>query len=91
MTMIGALEALLELDMDTIRDGIGVVGFGGMPFRMLSKQKLAYYYQPQRKVGKVLSEHLHSLMTGTPAEELQTLLPYRRIDDLAAFREGEDF
>ncbi|UKV14597.1 LacI family transcriptional regulator [Thalassospiraceae bacterium SW-3-3] len=91
MTMIGALEALLELGMDTIRDGIGIVGFGGMPFRMLSKQKLAYYYQPQRKVGKVLSEHLHGLMTGTPAEELQTLLPYRRIDDLAAFREGEDF
>ena len=91
MTMIGALEALMELNMDTIRDGIGVVGFGGMPFRMLSKQKLAYYYQPQRRVGEVLARHLHDLMVGVPAQELQTLLPYRRIDDLAAFREGEDF
>ena len=91
MTMIGALEALMELNMDTIRDGIGVVGFGGMPFRMLSKQKLAYYYQPQRHVGEVLARHLHDLMVGVPAQELQTLLPYRRIDDLAAFREGEDF
>ena len=91
MTMIGALEALMELNMDTIRDGIGVVGFGGMPFRMLSKQKLAYYYQPQRHVGEVLAHHLHDLMVGVPAQELQTLLPYRRIDDLAAFREGEDF
>ncbi|KJE33639.1 LacI family transcriptional regulator [Thalassospira sp. HJ] len=91
MTMIGALEALMELGMDTIRDGIGVVGFGGMPFRMLSKQKLAYYYQPQRLVGEVLANHLHDLMNGTPASELQTLLPYHRIDDLAAFRDGEDF
>lgn len=91
MTMIGALEALMELGMDTIRDGIGVVGFGGMPFRMLSKQKLAYYYQPQRHVGEVIARHLHDLMNGTPAENLQTLLPYQRIDDLAAFREGEDF
>jgi LacI family transcriptional regulator len=91
MTMIGALEALMELGMDTIRDGIGVVGFGGMPFRMLSKQKLAYYYQPQRHVGEVLARHLHDLMNGTAPENLQTLLPYHRIDDLAAFREGEDF
>lgn len=91
MTMIGTLEALMELNMDTIRDGIGVVGFGGMPFRMLSKQKLAYYYQPQRRVGEVLARHLHDLMAGVPAQNLQTLLPYRRIDDLAAFREGEDF
>ncbi|WP_033070253.1 LacI family DNA-binding transcriptional regulator [Thalassospira australica] len=91
MTMIGALEALMELGMDTIRDGIGVVGFGGMPFRMLSRQKLAYYYQPQRHVGEVLARHLHDLMNGTPPENLQALLPYHRIDDLAAFREGEDF
>ncbi|MDP2699318.1 LacI family DNA-binding transcriptional regulator [Thalassospira sp.] len=90
MTMIGALEALPELGLDTVRDGIGLVGFGGMPFRMLSKQKLAYYYQPQRRVGKVLSDHLLALLDGTPAEDLQTLLPYRRIDDLAAFRDGDD-
>lgn len=58
---------------------------------MLSQQKLAYYYQPQHHVGEVLARHLHDLMNGTPAKNLQTLLPYHRIDDFATFREGEDF
>lgn len=86
MSVVGVVEGLGECGVDTVRDGVSVVGFGGMPFRMLSEQRVVYYYQPQRRVGTVLAQHLTALLNGEPAEGLQTVLPYERIDDLRRFR-----
>lgn len=91
MSIVGVLEGLIESGMDAKRDGVSVVGFGGMPFLTLSEQCVTYYYQPQRRVGAVLANHLTALLNGTPASNLQTVLPYVRIDDLRLFRTQEDF
>lgn len=90
MSVVGALEGIIETGRDTGRDGLRVVGFGGMPFRMLSDQKIVYYYQPQRRVGAVLAEHILALLSGEGPEGLQTVLPYTRIEDLSQFRTNED-
>ncbi|UEM07908.1 LacI family DNA-binding transcriptional regulator (plasmid) [Skermanella rosea] len=90
MSVVGVLEGLIGCGVDTIRDGLPVVGFGGMPFRMLSEQKVIYYYQPQRRVGEMLAHHTLALLEGRPAETLATVLPYVRIDDLRRFRDSED-
>ncbi|EAU65549.1 LacI family DNA-binding transcriptional regulator [Stigmatella aurantiaca] len=91
MSIVGTLEALLENGMDTQRDGLSVVGFGGMPFLTLSEQRVTYYYQPQVRVGTILANHLTALLNGHPAETLQTVLPYVRIDDLRVFRTHHGF
>jgi LacI family transcriptional regulator len=86
ISVFGVLEGLLACGRDTVRDGIAVVGFGGMPFRMLSDQRVVYYYQPQRRVGSVLAHHLTAVLGGEDLAGLQTVLPYTRVDDLRAFR-----
>lgn len=90
MSVVGALEGILESGRDTVRDGLRVVGFGGMPFRMLSEQKVVYYYQPQRRVGTVLAHHILGLLNGEPPESQQSILSYTRIEDLRQFRTNED-
>ncbi|PTL83726.1 LacI family transcriptional regulator [Vitiosangium sp. GDMCC 1.1324] len=91
MSILGTLEGLIGSGIDTVRDGVGVVGFGGMPFLTLSDQRVTYYYQPQRRVGTVLASHLSALLNGVPAEKLQTVLPYVRIDDVRMFRTHDEF
>ncbi|WP_257447300.1 LacI family DNA-binding transcriptional regulator [Archangium lipolyticum] len=91
MSIMGVLEALIESGMNAARDGVSVVGFGGMPFLTLSEQRIIYYYQPQRRVGAVLARHLIALLNGEPAANLQTVLPYVRIEDLRLFRTQEEF
>ena len=86
LSMFGAMEAALEQGMDPARDGLRIVGFGGMPFRMPFEQGVTYYYQPQRRDGEELARHMLALLQGEPAESLQTVLPYQRIDDLQRFR-----
>jgi len=86
LSMSGAMEAALEQGMEPGRDGLRIVGFGGMPFRMPFEQGVAYYYQPQRRDGEELARHMLALLGGAPAESLQTVLPYQRIDDLPRFR-----
>ena len=86
LSMFGAMEAALEQGMDPARDGLRIVGFGGMPFRMPFEQGVTYYYQPQRRDGEELARHMLALLGGEPAESLQTVLPYQRIDDLQRFR-----
>lgn len=90
MSVVGALEAIIDSGRDTGRDGLRVVGFGGMPFRMLSDQKVVYYYQPQRRVGAVLANHCLALLNGADPAGLQTILPYTRIEDLSQFRTNEN-
>ena len=90
MSVVGALEAIIESGRDTGRDGLRVVGFGGMPLRMLSDQKVVYYYQPQRRVGALLAEHCLALLNGADPAGLQTVLPYTRIEDLRRFRINEE-
>ncbi|QRK07419.1 LacI family DNA-binding transcriptional regulator [Archangium violaceum] len=90
MSIVGTLEGLLESGRDTKKDGLSVVGFGGMPFLTLSEQHVTYYYQPQSRVGTVLASHLKALLNGQPAENLQTVLPYARIDDLRLFRTQDE-
>lgn len=90
MSVVGVLEGLIGCGIDTVRDGLVVVGFGGMPFRMLSEQRVVYYYQPQRRVGDRLAEHVLALLAGDAPDTLATVFPYRRIDDLRRFREAED-
>ncbi|WP_224367042.1 LacI family DNA-binding transcriptional regulator [Hyalangium versicolor] len=90
MSIVGALEGLLESGMDAQRDGVSIVGFGGMPFLTLSEQPVTYYYQPQRRVGEILARHLTALLNGEPASNLQTVLPYMRIEDLRLFRTQGD-
>lgn len=91
MSIVGALEGLLESGRDTLRDGVSVVGFGGMPFLTLSEQRVTYYYQPQARIGSVLASHLTALLNGESPEGLQTVLPYARIEDLRLFRTQDDF
>jgi len=91
MSILGTLEGLLESGRDTKRDGLSVVGFGGMPFLTFSEQHVTYYYQPQSRVGAVLASHLIALLDGEPAENLRTVLPYVRIDDLRSFRTQDEF
>lgn len=86
LSMFGAMEAALERGIDPGRDGLRIVGFGGMPFRMPVERGVTYYYQPQRRDGEVLAHHLLAQLKGTPAAELQTVLPYQRIEDLQQFR-----
>lgn len=90
MSVVGALEGLLACGIHTVREGVEVVGFGGMPFRMLSEQRVVYYYQPQRRVGETLARHVLALLEGHAPEETTTILPYARIDDLSRFRSGEE-
>ncbi|MFY0579861.1 substrate-binding domain-containing protein [Cystobacter fuscus] len=90
MSIVGTLEGLIESGRDTKRDGVSVVGFGGMPFLTLSEQHVTYYYQPQSRVGAVLAKHLTALLNGEPAENLRTVLPYVRIDDLRLFRTQDE-
>jgi LacI family transcriptional regulator len=91
MSIVGTLEGLLESGRDTKRDGLSVVGFGGMPFLTLSEQRVIYYYQPQVRVGTVMAHHLIALLNGEPVEQLQTVLPYARIEDLRLFRTHDRF
>ncbi len=86
MSMVGTLEGLSESGRDTNRDGLSVVGFGGMPFLTLSEERVIYYYLPQVRVGTVLSNHLLALLNGESPEQLQTVLPYTRMEDLRVFR-----
>ncbi|MBP7334867.1 LacI family DNA-binding transcriptional regulator [Niveispirillum sp.] len=86
LSMFGAMEAALDHGMDPARDGLRIVGFGGMPLRMPFEQGVTYYYQPQRRDGEELARHVLALLSGTPAEQLQTVLPYQRVDDLSQFR-----
>lgn len=90
MSIVGTLEGLLESGRDTRRDGVSVVGFGGMPFLTLSEQHVTYYYQPQSRVGVVLANHLTALLNGEPVENLRTVLPYVRIEDLRLFRTKDE-
>lgn len=90
MSVIGALEGLMACGIDTVREGVTVVGFGGMPFRMLSEQRVVYYYQPQRRVGETLAHHVLALLEGQAPEGLTTILPYARIDNLGHFRNDEE-
>lgn len=86
LSMFGAMEAALEHGMNPTRDGLRIVGFGGMPFRMPFEQGVTYYYQPQRRDGEELARHMLALLGGSAPESLQTVLPYQRIDDLQRFR-----
>lgn len=86
LSMFGAMDAALEQGRDPARDGLRIVGFGGMPFRMPDERNITYYYQPQRRDGEELARHMLALLNGAPAESLQTVLPYQRIDDLQRFR-----
>ncbi len=89
MSVVGVLEGLIGCGIDTVRDGVPVVGFGGMPFRMLSEQRVVYYYQPQRRVGETLAHHTLALLAGEPPDALTTVLPYERTDDLRRFRDDD--
>ncbi len=86
LSMFGAMEAALDRGIEPEKDGLRIVGFGGMPFRMPVERGVTYYYQPQRRDGEVLAHHVLEQLRGTPAEALQTVLPYQRIDDLRQFR-----
>lgn len=86
LSMFGAMEAALELGMNPARDGLRIVGFGGMPFRMPFEEGVTYYYQPQRRDGEELARHMLALLAGASPDSLQTVLPYQRIDDLRRFR-----
>lgn len=86
LSMFGAMEAAFDQGMEPARDGLRIVGFGGMPVRMPFEQGVTYYYQPQRRDGEELARHMLALLAGTPSESLQTVLPYQRIDDLQQFR-----
>jgi len=85
-TVVGLLEGVLASGRDTVLDGIELVGFGGMPVHILSDQRVAFYFQPQQRVGAILASHVLALLDGADPAALQTVLPYRRIDDVAEFR-----
>jgi LacI family transcriptional regulator len=91
MSIVGTLEGLVETGRDPNRDGLSIVGFGGMPFLTLAEQRVIYYYLPQVRVGSILASHLLALMNGEPEEQLQTVLPYARIEDLRLFRTHDRF
>lgn len=86
LSMFGAMDAAQEQGRDPAQGDLRIVGFGGMPFRMPFEQGITYYYQPQRRDGEELARHMLALLGGAPAETLQTVLPYQRIDDLPRFR-----
>lgn len=89
-SLIGMIEGLLASGRDTVRDGIDLVGLGGMPIHLLSDQRVTFYFQPQQRVGAILARHVLALLDGADPAELQTILPYRRIDDVAEFRRVAD-
>lgn len=86
LSMFGAMDAAQEQGRDPAQGGLRIVGFGGMPFRMPFEKGVTYYYQPQRRDGEELARHMLALLGGEHAENLQTVLPYQRIDDLQRFR-----
>lgn len=88
-TLIGLLEGVLASGRDTVLDGIELIGFGGTPVHILSDQRVAFYFQPQQRVGTILARHVLALLDGADPAALQTVLPYRRIDDIAEFRRVE--
>lgn len=89
-SVIGMIEGCLAAGRDTARDGLALVGFGGMPIHLTTDQRVTFYFQPQRRVGALLARHALALLDGADPATLQTILPYRRIDDIAAFRDVED-
>ncbi|MGQ3045687.1 MAG: LacI family DNA-binding transcriptional regulator [Niveispirillum sp.] len=86
LSMFGAMDAAQEQGRDPAQGDLRIIGFGGMPFRMPFEQGVTYYYQPQRRDGEELARHMLALLGGEAAENLQTVLPYQRIDDLQRFR-----
>lgn len=89
-SLIGLLEGLIATGRDTLIDGIELVGLGGMPIHLMSDQRVTFYFQPQRRVGAILARHALALLDGTDPADLQTVLAYRRIDDVAEFRRVVD-
>lgn len=90
LAIVGILEGLMDAGCDSVRDGIAVVGFGGMPVHLLQEQQVLYYYQPQRQTGVELARHVLALLDGAPPETLRTVMTYRLIEDIAEFRRDLD-